>query len=75
MNVPILSDPIMKTKAKELALKLGLSEFQCSAGWLERFKQRRSIVFRKVAGEEGSVSEEMVSEWKSHQVTFFAGRI
>ena len=38
MNVPI-SGPIMKIKAKELALKMGHSEFQCSTGWLERFKQ------------------------------------
>ena len=38
MNVPI-SGPIMKTKAKELALKMGHSEFQCSTVWLERFKQ------------------------------------
>ena len=35
MNVPI-SGPIMKIKAKELALKMGHSEFQCSTGWLER---------------------------------------
>ena len=51
MNVPI-SGP-----KKELALKMGHSEFQCSTGWLERFKQRHSIVFRGVTGEEGSVSE------------------
>ena len=38
MNVPI-SGPIMKIKAKEFALKMGHSEFQCSTGWLERFKQ------------------------------------
>jgi len=66
MNVPI-SGPIMKIKAKELALKLGHSEFQCSAGWLERFEQRHNVVFRKVAGEEASVSKEMVSDWKSYQ--------
>ena len=38
MNVPI-SGPIMKIRAKELALKMGHSEFQCSTGLLERFKQ------------------------------------
>ena len=42
MNVPI-SGPIIKIKAKELAFK----DFQCSTGWLERFKQRHSIVFRR----------------------------
>ena len=34
----------------------------CSTGWLERFKQRHSIVFGRVIGEEGSVSEDMVSD-------------
>ena len=37
MNVPI-SGPIMKIKAK-VNFKDGHSEFQCSTGWLERFKQ------------------------------------
>ena len=38
MNVPI-SGPIMKIKAKELALKMGHSEFQCCTGWLERLSR------------------------------------
>ena len=35
MNVPI-SGPIMKIKAKELALKMGQSELQCSTKDLSR---------------------------------------
>ena len=34
----------------------------CSTGWLERFKQRHSIVFGRVTGEEGSVSEDIVRD-------------
>ena len=33
-----------------------------------KIKQRHSIVFRRVTGEEGSVSEDMVRDWKSHQL-------
>ena len=67
MNVPI-SGPILKVKAKELALKLGHFNFACSTGWLERFKSRHSIVFRRVTGEEGAVSEDMVMDWNSNQL-------
>ena len=67
MNIPV-SGPILTIKAKELALKLGHRDFICCSGWLQRFKWRHDIVFRKVAGEEGSVSEEMLRDWKSRQL-------
>ena len=63
---------LMKIKARVLALKMGHSEFQCSTGWLERFKQRHRIVFRRVTGEEGSVSEDMVRDWKSQLLEEFS---
>ena len=67
MNVPI-SGSILKVKAKELTLKLDHREFMCSTGWLERFKTRHSVVFRKILGEEGSVTDEMVHEWSSSRL-------
>ena len=57
-----------KVKAKELVLKLGHDDFVCSCGWLHRFKSRHGIIFRKVTGEEGSVSEDMVMEWNCNQL-------
>ena len=65
MNVPI-SGPILQAKARELALSLGHHDFHCSSGWLERFKGRHSIVFRKICGESASVTPEMTSSWLSH---------
>ena len=53
MNIPV-SGPILTIKAKELALKLGHQDFICSSGWLQRFKSRHDIVFRKIPGEEES---------------------
>ena len=70
MNMPV-SGPSLTIKAKDLALKMGHRDFICSSGWLERFKSRYDIVFRKVAGEEGSVSEEMLRDWTSRQLPDF----
>jgi hypothetical protein len=36
-NIPV-EGPMVKEKANEIALKMGI-EFQCSNGWLQRFKQ------------------------------------
>jgi hypothetical protein len=41
-NIPV-EVPMIKEKANETALKMGI-EFQCSNGWLQRFMQRRNIV-------------------------------
>ena len=65
LDVPI-SGPIPKIEAKELALKLCHHDFSCSTGWLERFKTRHNIAFRTIIGEEASVREEMVLDWKSY---------
>ena len=46
LNLPV-SGPILQIKARELALAMGYSDFSCSTGWLERFKSRHGIVFRK----------------------------
>jgi hypothetical protein len=44
-------------KAKYFATKLGISdlEFDCSSGWLERFKVRHDISFKHICGETNSV--------------------
>ena len=47
INIPI-SGPTLKMKAKELTPKLGHCGFSCSTGWLERFKSKHGIVFKKI---------------------------
>ena len=42
-----LSGSILKTKALEIAEKLKVSNFCASNGWLERFKQRHGMSFRR----------------------------
>ena len=55
-NVAV-SGEIMREKAKYFATKLGISdlEFDCSSGWLERFKVRHDISFKHICGETNSV--------------------
>ena len=65
-NIP-LSGPFMMQRAGELAEKLGVpaGEFKCSNGWLDRFKDRHGISFKRICGEENSVDtgSEQMEEW------------
>ncbi|KAK3085826.1 hypothetical protein FSP39_009246 [Pinctada imbricata] len=71
-NVTV-SGEMMREKARDFALKLGVpdSEFDCSVGWLERFKARHAIVFKRVCGESNDVATDSValSDWKSKLAT------
>lgn len=54
----------LKEKASEFSKLLGNPNFRCSNGWLDRFKKRHGITFKKVCGEGGSVSEKVCEEWR-----------
>ena len=61
-NVP-LSGPVIKEKANQLARELGIN-FVATNGWFHRFKARRGLCFKSIVGEAGSVTPEMLCEWK-----------
>lgn len=63
-NLPI-SGPIIQSKAKEIATMFGIENFDCSSGWLWRFKKRHGIVSLKMCGEAAKVSDTTTSEWLS----------
>lgn len=65
-NIP-LSGPLLQSKAENFAEILHIKDFKCSNGWLERFKQRHSIVFKKPSrrGESANVETSNVKEWFS----------
>ena len=44
-NKEVLSGPILKAKAKQIASQMALTEFKASNGWLESFKKRCSLDF------------------------------
>ena len=60
-NTTVLGE-IMREKAKYFAKILGISdlEFDCSSLWLERFKVRHEISFKRVCGEANSVETNSV---------------
>ncbi|UYV76661.1 hypothetical protein LAZ67_14001628 [Cordylochernes scorpioides] len=55
---------ILKEKAILLALKMGQDNFEASNGWIEKFKARRNIAFKRLHGEAGSVDANSVATWK-----------
>uniref|UniRef100_H3AAG5 HTH CENPB-type domain-containing protein n=1 Tax=Latimeria chalumnae TaxID=7897 RepID=H3AAG5_LATCH len=55
-DVPV-SGPILQIKAEKLATGLGHTDFKCSNGWLDRFKERHSITFHAICGEANSVKQ------------------
>jgi hypothetical protein len=61
-NIPV-GGLLLREKADKFAKKLGHNSFQCSVGWLDRFKSRHGIVFRDVCGEAASVDEDVVTHW------------
>uniref|UniRef100_A0A8D0L318 Tigger transposable element-derived protein 6 n=1 Tax=Sphenodon punctatus TaxID=8508 RepID=A0A8D0L318_SPHPU len=55
-NMPVSGDAL-RTKAKTFAASLGIENFKCSNGWLDRFKQRHDLKFKR------SVNMEVANVW------------
>jgi hypothetical protein len=60
--IPI-NGPILQQKANELAEGLGKHNFNCSTGWIQRFRSRHNIVFSTISGESNSVNTEITQNW------------
>ena len=50
--------------ARKIATSLGMPDHTASEGWLQRFRERHSILFRTLSGEAGDVDSSIVTEWK-----------
>ncbi|XP_060875867.1 tigger transposable element-derived protein 6-like [Metopolophium dirhodum] len=66
-DIPI-SGPILKEKSKLFATNLGITNFQASEGWLEKFKKRHDLTFKKVCGESASVDPCISQDWKNELI-------
>ena len=49
-KVPV-SGHVLKEKAEKFAAALGVEEFHCSNGWIDRFKKRHDLKFKTIVGE------------------------
>ncbi|UYV78234.1 hypothetical protein LAZ67_16000605 [Cordylochernes scorpioides] len=68
-NIP-LNGLILQQKALYYAMDMKYDEFEASNGWLDRFKTRRNIIFRKICGEERAVNPLVVEDWKEKIPSF-----
>ncbi|XP_039967465.1 tigger transposable element-derived protein 6-like [Bactrocera tryoni] len=57
---------LLKEKAKVYAAKLGLTQFNASNGWLDNFKKRNNVSFKKVCGESAAVDDEVCVQWREN---------
>ncbi|XP_039275806.1 tigger transposable element-derived protein 6-like [Nilaparvata lugens] len=71
-NVSI-SGPILQEKAQQFAEQLGHNSFRASNGWLDCFKKRNEVTFKKVCGESGSVDDAVCAEWKKKLIDLTQG--
>ncbi|KAH8026955.1 hypothetical protein HPB51_000441 [Rhipicephalus microplus] len=64
-NLPI-NGPILREKAEELSLRLGIEDFKCSDGWISRFKERHGLSFKTTEGDDES---QVLSALKAHNIS------
>lgn len=62
----IISGPIIKSKALEIAQFLKIPDFKASDGWLDKFKNRYGLVYKSLRGEANSVDQKTEAAWIEH---------
>lgn len=64
-----MSDAVIEEKAKQIAASLELADFNCSHGYVSRFKTRHQLSTRVVSGEGGAVvDDETITEWQREKL-------
>ena len=58
-----VSGPLLMEKAAQLAEGLGITDFKASVGWLERWKERHNIKFKKQHGEKQDADDFGAERW------------
>ena len=58
-----LTGPLLQEKANKIATSIGLLNFKASIGWLDGWKKRHGIQFRKEHGEKRSADAVSAEEW------------
>lgn len=55
--------PLLAEVSERIALEMGVSKWECSNGFLERFKKHHNTVFKVAQGEAASVALDNVDNW------------
>ena len=58
----VITDDILRAKAKKFGAELGISDFSYSNGWLHRFKQRHNISSHTLCGESAGVDPQLITD-------------
>ena len=58
-----VSGPLLLEKAEQLAHGLGMADFKATNGWLERWKTRNGIQFKKQHGEKQDADDFSAERW------------
>jgi hypothetical protein len=61
-----LDGPLMQQQALKFAQYLNNKEFKASNGWLEKFKQRMNISYKKIVGEAGVIDRDTAAKWMNN---------
>lgn len=61
-GIPV-SGPVLGEAAEKIANEMGMTEWKCSNGFLERFKKRHNISFKVISGESASVNPDTINDW------------
>lgn len=57
----VVTDTVLREKAKQFGDELGITDFQYSVGWLQRFKARCGISNQVICGESAGVDPTVIS--------------
>ena len=66
-GIPV-SGEMMKQKAAEISINLGETSHNFSNGWMEKFKQRFNLDYKKFCGEKKSADYENAEKWLKQQL-------
>jgi len=58
-----ISGPLLTEKATQLAEGLGIQDFKATDSWLQRWKERNNIKFKKQHGEKQDVDDFSAERW------------
>ena len=62
----VITDAVLREKAKQFGSELSITEFQYSNGWLQRFKGRCGIASQVICGESAGVDPAVISRGRQY---------